>query len=235
MTLRARLANAVLILSVLCWGVLCLPLMLGPRRWSSWVIHQWASFYMHALRWVGGLDVEIRGTLPDAPVIVAAKHQSAWETFIFLALYKDSAYILKRELLSIPVYGWYVRRCGHVPIDRSGGASALKNLVAASKKVSEDGRPIIIFPQGTRVEVGEAASYQPGIAGLYKGLGVPVVPVGLNSGLFYSQKGLMQRGGTVEMVFGDPIPPGLDRKTFMARLEQSVEGLTDPLLPKNDS
>jgi len=230
-TVRAFLCNAVLVISIVAWGTLCLPLLAAPRRVVAGVVHYWARSFLWAMRVIGGLDVAIDGreTLPDGPFVLAAKHQSAWDTFIFLALFRDSAYVLKRELLKIPFYGWYTGASGHIPVDRAAGASALKKMVAAAKRAAAHGRPIVIFPQGTRVAPGERRPYLPGVTALYAGLGLPVVPVALNSGLFWARKGLMLRSGTVSLRFGAPIQPGLEKRAFRQRLAHEIEGMSDAL------
>lgn len=227
MTVRAFFANTVLVLSILIWGTLCLPLLAAPRRWVTGVVRCWARFYLWAMAVVGGLRLDMAGreNLPDGPFILAAKHQSAWDTFVFLALFEAPAYVLKQELLKIPYYGWYSRASGHIAVDRSAGASALKKMVAQARAVAAEGRPIVIFPQGTRVPPGEDKPYLPGVTALYTGLGLPVVPVALNSGLFWGRKGLMKRGGTVSLRFGAPIPPGEDRKAFLKTLSGRIEGM----------
>jgi len=157
-------------------------------------------------------------------VLIAAKHQSAWDTIIFSILLWDHCFVLKQELTRIPLFGWYLTRAGLIPVDRSGGAAALKKMVADARRAAEAGRPIVIFPEGTRVAPDAHRPYHPGVAALYSQLEVPVVPCALNSGLFWGRRSFAKRPGTITLEFLPAIPPGRPRKTFLAELEQAIEG-----------
>jgi 1-acyl-sn-glycerol-3-phosphate acyltransferase len=137
--------------------------------------------------------------------------------------------VLKRELLHIPMFGWYMRKVGMIAVDRSRGASALKQMVREAQATFAAGRSIAIFPEGTRTAPGEHKPYQPGVAALYTQLGVPVVPIALNSGLFWGRKAFLKKPGTITLQILPAIPPGLDRKTFMKRLESSIEDASKAL------
>src|SRR5690606_21388864 len=147
--------------------------------------------------------------------IVAAKHQSAWDTMAFYWVLDDAAYVLKKELLSIPLYGWCARKARMIGVDRSGGAKALRAMVEQAQNCLAEGRPIVIFPEGTRTAPGRRSAYHPGIAALYTRLGVPVVPVALNSGLFWGRRSFIKQPGRIVVQFLPPIPPGLERRAFM--------------------
>ncbi len=201
----------------------------GARKWSGGV------FVL--LKVLCRIDYEIRGleNLPRGPFIVASKHQSAWDTMIFLHLFDRPSYVIKQELGRIPLLGWAMRDAEMVAVDRSGGTKALKGMVAQARDIVEAGRVVVIFPEGTRVAPGSHRPYHPGVAALYKELGVPVVPVGLNSGLFWPRRHFLRMPGTILLEFQPPIAPGLPRREFMKLLEQRVEGSSDRLLAEASS
>ena len=202
-----------------------LPLMLGPRSWLYHLGRFWVRGIMAALGFFCGLRYEIRGRehLPQGAFLVAAKHQSAWDTLIFSLLLWDHSFVLKQELTWIPVFGLYLIRAGLVPVDRKGGSKALRKMVAKAKEAVAEGRPIVIFPEGTRVAPGQHRPYQPGVAALYSQLGVSVVPVALNSGLFWGRRRFAKQPGTIVLEFLPRIEPGLNRKVFLQRLESAIE------------
>ena len=186
----------------------------------------WGRLMNFGLRILCGCRFEFRGleNIPDEPVIFACKHQSAWETFVFYLLYDDPSYVLKKELMSIPVWGWLAIRAEHVPVDREAGMSALKEMVRTTKARLAAGRPVIIFPEGTRTAPGEDHLYHPGVAALYTQLGVKVVPVALNSGMFWGRKSFMKYPGRIIMEFLPAIEPGGDRKAFLRNLKADIDG-----------
>ena len=211
------------------WGglmhIVCLPVLLGPRRWVYVAAGVWLDVILWLLKTVVGLEPRILGAenIPEGPAIFAAKHQSAWET-LFLSRYLNfPAFILKRELLSIPLFGWYIRRAGMIAIDRKAGASALRQMARQAGETFAQGRSVLIFPEGTRVPPGQSRHYHPGVAAIYSQLKVPVVPVALNSGLFWGRRAFVKKPGTITVEFLPPIPPGLDRKALMAALETRIE------------
>ncbi len=198
------------------------PVMLG-------VISKWAGLLRWLSRVVAGIDVRFRGIdrLPDGPVVIASKHQSAWDTAVFLLFWPRACYVMKKELWSIPFWGWYAKHCETVPVDRAGGAAALKKMLAIVKERLAQGRQIIVFPEGTRVRPGENRKYHPGIAAIYQAADVPVVPVALNSGMFWGRRSVGRKyPGAITLEFLEPIPPGLDRKAFMTRLKSDIDGAT---------
>lgn len=210
-----------------------IPALLLPPAATVLGQRIWAKGVMALLRGVAGIRYEIRGRerIPEGPVLIAAKHQSAWDTMIFHIIVEDPAIVMKRELLNIPVYGWYCRKSRMIPIDRKGGGAALRSMIDAAQAAAREARPIVIFPQGTRVAPGADAPYLPGVAALYRQLGIPVVPAALNSGHFWPRGSLRRRPGTIVFEYLPPIEPGLDRKTFMTRLEGAIEGGTARLAP----
>ena len=222
-----RLRSALFNMAFWAWTALvtlaALAVIWGPRRWTLEVGRAWAAGTMLLLRALCRLDYEVRGTPPAGPAIVASKHQSAWDTLIFPLLVRHPAYVLKRELLWIPLLGLCFWRAGHIAIDRSGGGPALRRLIRAAQRAVAAGRPLVIYPEGTRTSPGERRSYAPGVAALYRQLGIPAVPVALNSGLFWGRRTFLKRSGRITIEFLPPIPPGLPRREFMRELEARIE------------
>ena len=208
-----------------------LPLMLLPRRYFWRCCLSWCRSCLSIIKWVGGIDYEVRGieNLPDGPVILASKHQSAWDTLIYNALVLDCAYVVKRELLRFPFFGWFLWRVGMIGVDREGGASVLKTLVAEARERLAAGRSIVVFPQGTRTPPGEDRPYLVGIAALYGKCDVPVVPIALNSGVYWPRRKFLKYPGTIVVEFLAPIEPGLDRREFMKILRERIEPAADKL------
>ena len=208
------------------------PILLMPRRWVVAWSHFWIAFCLGWLRLTCRLTHRLRGleNMPDGPVIIACKHQSTWETLAFARLFPDAVIVLKRELLFIPVVGWAMARAGHIGVERSEGASALRGLVRRARAAIGEGRSILIFPEGTRTPVGSQRPYQVGTAALYRQLGISVVPVALNSGLFWGRRKFIKWPGVIDVEVLPPIPPGLDRQAFMATLRERIEGATDRLV-----
>jgi 1-acyl-sn-glycerol-3-phosphate acyltransferase len=229
---RALLFNLGFYLWTLALGVLGLPVLLGPRRWSMALGRFWGRGVMLLLRGTVGLSWEVRGLerLPQGAAIVAMKHQSAWDTLALPLILPDPAVVLKRELLWIPLYGWYAGRASAIPIDRKAGPAALRGMVAAAKAPAKEGRHLLIFPEGTRTAVGQRRPYQPGVAALYRQLGLPLVPVAVNSGLFWGRRAFLKRPGRIVAEILPAIPPGLDRRAALAELERRIEDATARLV-----
>ncbi len=208
------------------------PILLLPRRF----VVAWSLFWIDFCLWwlritcrlthrVGGLE-----NMPAGPVIFACKHQSSWETLAFSRLFPGAATVMKRELVLIPVVGWAMARVGNIAVERGDGSKALRGLVKHAKATLAEGRSILIFPEGTRVAVGDERPYQVGTAALYRQLGVPVVPVALNSGLFWGRRKFIKRPGVIDVEILPAIPPGLSRDTFMTTLRERIEGATGRLV-----
>lgn len=205
--------------------VVGMPLLLLPRRFAMAAIRIWARVVLGALKWIVGLDWELRGDprALAAPGVLAVKHQSAWDTIVFFAIAADPTYVLKKELLLIPFYGWVSMKAGMIGVARDKGGTAIRSMAKGAKRALADGRQIVIFPQGTRVAPGAAAPYHPGVAALYGKAGATVTPIALNSGLFWGRRSFVKRPGRIVVEILPPIAPGLDRKTFMATLETAIE------------
>jgi 1-acyl-sn-glycerol-3-phosphate acyltransferase len=206
-----------------------LPTLIMPRAFVLAAAKTWADLVLFGLKWITGTRVEVRGALPSRRVLVASKHFSMWETIALLTLFPSPAIVMKRSLLRVPLYGWYCWKMGMIAIDREAGSSALRSMAEKAKRVLEENRPIVIFPEGTRKKPGAAPDYKPGVAGLYAQLGVPCVPAAHNSGLFWT--GIFLRNpGIIILELLEPIPAGLRRREFMRELESRIEGAVTRLL-----
>lgn len=232
MSWRAHLFNIVFYLNLIVFLLLCIPFMLVPRHITIKTYVAWgrATRFLH--KQIVGTDVEVRGLerLPAGPVLIASKHQSAWDTSILPSLFADPAMVLKRELSWIPLFGWFILKFQMIPIDRSAGPRALRALRKAAERAVRQGRQVVIFPEGTRRPPGAAPDYKPGVALLYGQLNVPCVPVALNSGLFWPRRKAQRYPGTIIVELLDPIPPGLPRKQFMRELEGRIESASARLI-----
>ena len=229
---RSLAFNALFYLNTLVWLIIALPTFILPYRATVRVAQTWGRVNLVLLRVVAGIEFEVRGRekIPRGAVIVASKHQSAWETFALMTLFDNPAIILKRELQWIPVFGWLTIKARMVPVDRSAGARALTALAERVRIELAAGRQLIVFPEGTRRPPGAEPRYTRGIVHLYATAGVPCVPLALNSGLFWPRRSLKLRPGTVIVEILDPIAPGLDRDVFFERLRSGIETATNRLI-----
>lgn len=210
--------------ALLC--VVCLPALLMPRYAVWFCAKLWARLTLALAHFICGIRMELRGLehRKDTQVIFASKHQSAFETVAYTAILKKPAFILKRELLFLPLFGLYLLRIGCVPINRGAGASAIKRMVKIARARLEEGYSLVIFAEGTRSAPDVVdPPYMPGVAALYSQLNVPVVPVALNSGLCWGRKALLKKPGVVTVEFLPPMEPGMDRKAFMGELKAQIE------------
>ena len=218
-------------------AVLFIPFFIIPTTTVQKVGTGWAVVCLWLARIFCGITYEIRGReyMQPQAVIYASKHQSAWDTIIFHALFSRLSYVLKKELLRLPFWGWYLWRMKMVAIDRTAGASSIKQLTRDGKAVLAAGRPIVIFPEGTRTAPGAAPAYHPGVIALYNNLGVPVVPVALNSGVYWGKNAFFKTPGKIIIEFLPPIPPGLPKQEFMKRLQHDIENASQKLLEEAHS
>ena len=207
-------------------------LLLFPRRAMTEAIRLWARVIVLGLRVLGGVRMEVRGRehLPLGPALVAAKHESLFDFIGPFVFYPDACFVLKKELLAIPFFGWHATKGRMIPIDRGGHAKALKDMVRAAKDRLTEARQVIIFPEGTRQKPGAPPDYKPGVAALYRELALPCIPMATNSGVHLNAQGFLIRTGTIVFEFLPPIPAGLKRAEFMARLEESIETASNGLL-----
>lgn len=194
------------------------------RFWCKWV--QWL------LKYTVKLEPRVVGEqyLPEGPCILVSKHQSAWETLTFHTLLHDPAYILKKELIKIPVFGLFLKYSGQIPVDRSAGGSALKEMIKGVDLALKRDARVVIFPEGTRTPPGSDRPYHPGVFALYKAFpNVPMIPVALNSGMFWGRAKFMKYSGKVTLEYLPPMEPGLDRKTFMREIKRRIDERTREL------
>lgn len=229
---RSFLFNILFYVTTALFVLLGSPLLLGPRRWAMAALKAHARLELWLLKHIAGLDCEVRGLdkLPDGPCLVASKHQSAWETFALMPLFRDPALLMKRELFWIPFHGWFSYKFEMIPVDRDKGPAALRRMLHAAKERIAAGREIILFPEGTRRPPGAPPDYKTGIILLYNALNVPCVPVALNSGAFWPRRSWLRKPGTVVVEILDPIPPGLPKAEFLKRLQEAVETASARLL-----
>lgn len=230
--LRSIVFNVLFYAMLVVYLVVAIPTLVLPRRAILAVAKHWGRANMALLRLVCGTRVEWRGLdkIPPGPLLIAAKHQSMWETFALTSVLPEFAYIMKQELMWIPFFGWYTWKAGMISIDRGGGKQALAGMNDRARAALANGRQIVIFPEGTRRPPGAEPKYKFGIAHLYAEGSVPCVPVALNSGLFWPRRKFLRYPGTIVVEFLDPILPGLDRETFFARLQQDLEPATAKLI-----
>jgi len=212
-------------------GLAALPLLLGPPAPLRAYSRFWVRVTLWLLRVTVGLSHQVVGreNIPTAPALFAIKHQSAWETLAINLIIRDPAIVLKRELTRIPIFGWFLIRTGQIAIDRSGGMSTLRDMVKAAREALADGRSIVIYPEGTRVAPGSRKPYHGGIAALHGALDVPVVPVAVNSGVFWPHHMLGLRPGVITIEFLPPQPANLSRRNFVQSLETAIETACDRL------
>ena len=184
-----------------------------------------------ALLKIISVTFEMRGleNLPKKPVVFAVKHQSVWETIFFLWQHRDNAYIMKSELTRIPFWGWYMTKSSHVLVDRTGGAKSMRELIRKTKEIMDNSRSIAIFPEGTRMPSGSIGTFHPGVAAIYTQLDTTVVPVAVNSGLFWPRRKFLKNPGKIIIEFLPLIEPGMGRKEFMAELQSRIKAATEKL------
>ncbi len=226
--LRSGLFMAWFLALTLVMAIIFLPLLAGPRKTAAWMARQWARATLWGLEVFCGIGMRVKGAAPKGGVLVASKHMSMWDTLALYIVLDDPAIVLKRGLLYIPFYGWYLWKATAIAIDRSAGAEALRQMTRRASAVLAEGRPILIFPEGTRKKPGSAPDYKPGVAGLYGIFKVPCVPVALDSGRYW--QGFTKLPGTITLEFLEAVPPGLKRDAFMPLLQERIETATAALL-----
>jgi len=197
--------------------------LFGPKQLRRHV-HFWADTLYWTARLIAGIDIRVEGDMPAGAVLFAGKHQSIYETIALVRVLETPAMVMKRELSDIPVWGWSARRYGMIVVDRAASAAALRGMMREARETLAGGRSVLIFPEGTRVNVGEMPELKSGLAGLYRMLGLPVVPIALDSGKVWPRKGPM-KPGIVTIRFGEPIPTGLPRPELEARVHTAINEL----------
>lgn len=243
--LRTILFNLIYYGSVPIIGLCLAPALLLPDRWYWPVVRGYFTYVYLLGKYILGLDYRLTGleNLPqDTPYIIAAKHQSAYETLLLPVIFPRPAVILKQELLRIPIWGWYAAKAGMIGIDRSNPRTAMPRMIERARAALSHGHTLVIFPQGTRVAPHETPAEKPykrGIAELYAALNMPIVPMALNAGLFWPRNAFFKCGGTVDIAFLPPIPPGKSKEELMQSLQTRLEtasaalaqSAASPLLP----
>jgi len=232
---RSLVFNALFYVNTALWLIAALPTFFMPYRAIIEVAKAWGRFNRALTRMVAGIDYEIRGAekIPRGPVIVAAKHQSAWETFALLSLFDNPTFIIKRELQWIPIFGWFTIKGRMVPVQRGAGSQTLTNMIERARIELSRDRQLVIFPEGTRRAPGAEPRYKYGVAQLYAAEGVPCIPIALNSGLFWPRRSLRRNPGTILVEVLDPILPGLDKDVFLERLKNEIETATARLIAES--
>ncbi|HEY3679676.1 MAG TPA: lysophospholipid acyltransferase family protein [Bradyrhizobium sp.] len=233
---RSVVFNIAFYLNLFVHFIAAIPTLVLPRRAIVKVATFWGRTNLVLLRVICGIKVDYRGLdkIPPGPLLVASKHQSLWETFALLPLFDDPAFILKRELLWIPFFGWYAWKAGMIPVNRGKRAQALAEMTVRARVELDRNRQIVIFPEGTRRAPGAEPSYKYGIVHLYAETGVRCLPIALNSGLFWPRRSFLRYPGTVVVEVLDPIAPGLDKPAFTERLQQTIETTTARLIAEGE-
>jgi 1-acyl-sn-glycerol-3-phosphate acyltransferase len=228
---RSAVFNVTLFISLPLLLLISMPILL--RKQPPFYVAKFScSYALWLTKIICGLEYRVLGqeNVPPGACVFASKHQSAWDTLIYQALYPDVAYVLKQELTKIPVFGQYIKKYGMIAIDRSKGRQALSDLRSQAQNIVLQGRKIVIFPQGSRMTPGVKEPYQKGILALYKDLSCPVIPVALNSGLYWGRRSWVKWPGVVTLQFLSPMPNGLESDAFMAQLEDCIESASNNLL-----
>lgn len=232
MLVRTLLFMLIVYLNFLIQAVLFAPVLLLPEPYVWPAARFWVRSTLWLHRAIVGIGAEVRGreNIPTGGFLVASKHQSAWETLKLVELFPRPAFILKRELLWVPLFGWYLRRTGMIPVDRGKRSAALEAITTRARAAVAEGRQVIIFPEGTRRPPLAPAEYRYGVTRLYRDLGVPCLPIALDSGLFWPRRSFAHRRGVITLACLEPIPPGRDPDEFAAVLQSAIESETGRLI-----
>jgi 1-acyl-sn-glycerol-3-phosphate acyltransferase len=230
--LRSLLFNILFYIVLALWVLAGIPTYVMPRWGILWIAKNWGRSSIWLMRLVCNTRVEYRGLdkIPDGPLIVAAKHQSIWETFALLQFFDQPLYILKRELRWIPLFGWYLIKSDMIGVNRSAGGRTLLEMARTARDEVRRGRQLIIFPEGTRRPVGAEPRYKFGVGQIYADCEVPCIPVALNSGLCWPRRSFLRYPGTIIVEFLDLVPPGLPRDEFIKRVSTAIETATDRIV-----
>jgi 1-acyl-sn-glycerol-3-phosphate acyltransferase len=232
---RSVAYNVLFYLNLVLHILIAIPTFLLPRRAFMTIAKSWGRT-SNALLAVAGISVELRGRekIPPGALLVASKHQSFWEAFTLLTLFDDPAFIVKRELMWIPFFGWLLWKADQVPVDRRAKGGAIAGMMERARAALAQGRQIVIFPEGTRTAPGAPPAYRGGLASLYAATGVSCLPIALNAGVFWPRRKFLRYPGTIVLEVLDPIPPGLGRQAFSARVEAAIETATARLIAEGE-
>jgi 1-acyl-sn-glycerol-3-phosphate acyltransferase len=230
--LRALLFNLCFYINTIFYMIACLPVLVLPRRLLWRAVNSWVSTNLWFLRVICGITFEFEGVerIPPGPLLVASKHQSTGETYALLPYFADPVFVLKRELMWIPVFGWYCLKARMIPVNRGARSAALAAMAKRARREMARRRQIIIFPEGTRRSPDAEPAYKYGVAFLYGELNVPCLPVALNSGLYWPRRSWRMQPGTIRVEFLEPIAPGLHPDAFLTRLQNVLEPATARLV-----
>ncbi len=230
--LRSLVFTLWLYLSMPLFAVGLSPALLMPHRYAMGVIKAWARTVLFGLRWIAGVKVEVKGLehRPSGAALVASKHQGMLDVVALLAILPDACFVLKKELMPLPFFGWFAWKTKMIAVDRAGHAKALKDMARQARDRLAEGRQIVIFPEGTRTAPGAPGDYKPGVAAIYRDLEGPCWPVATNSGVCWPAHGVLRHPGVVTFEFLEPIPAGLKRGPMMALLESRIETASSALL-----
>ena len=226
--LRSLLFNVLFYAVLVFWAIVALPAFLMPPRAMLTIAGWWANSTLFLMRVICNIKVEFRGVekIPKGPLVIASKHQSFWETFTLLRFFDRPIFILKRQLIYIPVFGQFLTKTGMIAIDRSAGVKALLDMTRRARDAVRSGCQLLIFPEGTRRAPGAPPDYKTGFAQIYSACGVQCLPVALNSGLFWPRRTFMRYPGTLVVEFLDPLPPGLPKDEYITRVRNAIEEAT---------
>ncbi|MBA2467097.1 MAG: 1-acyl-sn-glycerol-3-phosphate acyltransferase [Sphingomonas sp.] len=224
-TARSLLFSIIFYPATLLFAVIGLIAGARSRPAMLKAIQSWAQFHHRLADHLLGIRTSVEGEIPVGPYLIAVKHQSMFETVEMLLLARTPIVVMKRELTDLPFWGHTARRYGVIPVDREAGAKALRAMLAAAKEAAASGRPVLIYPEGTRVVPGDMPPLRPGFSGLYRALGLPVVPVAHDSGQLFRRGGLDRKAGIVRFRIGEVIPAGLARAEVEARVHAAINAL----------
>ena len=230
--LRSLLYAAIFYPATVLWVLTGLVATLMGRRPTLAVVLSWVDLHHWLTRNVLGIRLRVEGSIPTGPHLIAVKHQSMFETLEMVRLSHLPVIVMKKELADIPLFGFMTRRYGVIPIERSAGAKALRALVEEGRQAVASGRPVIIYPEGTRVRVGESPPLKSGFAALYRALALPVVPVAVDSGKVWG-RGFVRASGNITFCIGDTLPAGLPRKEIETRVHAAINALESAAEPRS--
>lgn len=232
--IRSVIFNVALVAWCIIAPMIFLPLTLFGSKGTLFAAKMWAWLSIYLAKIICGIKYEVRGKkfIPDFPCIIASKHQSAWETMALFFILKKPVFILKKELLYIPFLNIFIYLLGSIRLDRGGGVSALKKMVKSAADKVKKGQQVIIFPEGTRTRIGEKKEYRGGVGMVYAESNIKVVPIALNSGLYWPKNSFIKKPGKIIVEFLPHIEPGLTRENFMKKMEEQIESASTKLLDK---
>jgi 1-acyl-sn-glycerol-3-phosphate acyltransferase len=236
LVLRSATFQVVFYIVTTLFTLATIPFYLFPPKAMVGVAQAWGRTVIWLLRLICGIRLELRGreNIPPGALLVAAKHQSAWETVALMSFFEFPTFVLKRELTWIPIFGWCLLRAGMIPLDRDAGKGALAGLIERVRAALAERRQVIIFPEGTRRPVGAEPDYKLGLVQIYQAGNAPCLPVALNSGMFWPRRSFLRHPGTLIVQFLPPIPAGLPRSAFFRRLQNELEAATAELVRETD-